>query len=59
MAFLVEHLTEPGGVSLDCFVGIGSTLVAARDLGRGWIGCDLSRAYGRVAWKRLRGETAR
>jgi site-specific DNA-methyltransferase (adenine-specific) len=56
MAFLVEHLSEPGGVILDCFAGIGSTLVAARDLGRGWIGCDLSPAYGRVALRRLRGE---
>jgi DNA modification methylase len=53
MTFLVEHLTQPSEIILDCFAGIGSTLVAAQRLGRRWIGCDLSRAYCRVALRRL------
>jgi site-specific DNA-methyltransferase (adenine-specific) len=54
MAFLVENLTRPNDIVLDCFAGIGSTLVAAQRLGRRWIGCDLSRSYCRVALRRLR-----
>jgi len=53
MVFLVEHLTQPDDIILDCFAGIGSTLVAAQQLGRRWIGCDLSRNYCRVALRRL------
>jgi site-specific DNA-methyltransferase (adenine-specific) len=55
MSFLVENLTEANDIILDCFAGIGSTLVAAQQLGRRWIGCDLSRNYCRVALRRLRG----
>jgi site-specific DNA-methyltransferase (adenine-specific) len=58
MVFLVEHLSQPGDIILDCFAGIGSTLVAAQRLGRRWIGCDLSRAYCRVALRRLHLEAA-
>ncbi len=50
MLFLVQHLTEPGDVLLDCFTGIGTTLQAAKLLGdRKWIGCDLSPQYCRLA----------
>jgi len=45
MIFLVEALTRPNDLILDCFCGLGSTLVAAQRLGRRWIGCDLSRLY--------------
>ncbi len=53
MAFLIDHLTEPGQIVLDCFSGIGSTLVAAKKLGRQYIGCDLSPTYCRRAEERL------
>lgn len=49
MRFLIEHLTEPGEIVLDCFAGIGSTLQAAKQLRRQWIGCDLSPYYCRLA----------
>ncbi len=52
MAFMIDSLTEPGQVVLDCFCGLGSTLIAAQRLGRRWIGCDLSRFYSRVALQR-------
>lgn len=54
MAFLIESLTSPGDTILDCFCGLGSTLVAAKNLGRQWIGCDRSRNYCRIALRRLR-----
>lgn len=53
MAFLLEELTKPGQIVLDCFCGLGSTLVAAQQLGRRWIGCDKSKTYCQIAMKRL------
>ena len=53
MAFLIEALTQPGNIVLDCFCGLGSTLVAAQRLNRLWLGCDLSRTYCQVAMQRL------
>ena len=53
MAFLVESLTEHGEIILDCFCGLGSTLIAAEMLDRKWIGCDLSRTYCQIAMSRL------
>ena len=32
---------NPGDLVLDCFVGSGTTLVAAEELGRQWIGADI------------------
>jgi site-specific DNA-methyltransferase (adenine-specific) len=53
MALLIKALTKPGQVVLDCFCGLGSTLLAAEQLGRRWISCDLSRTYCQWALKRL------
>jgi DNA modification methylase len=53
LQFLVESLTKPGDIVLDCFCGLGSTLVAAQSLGRKWIGCDLSKRYCQTAMMRL------
>lgn len=54
MTWMIESLTTPGQIVLDPFCGLGSTLVAAEQLGRRWIGCDLSRTYCRVALRRIR-----
>jgi len=53
MRFMVRHLSQSGQIVLDCFAGSGSTLVAAEQLGRPWIGCDLSKTYCQIAMKRL------
>jgi DNA modification methylase len=53
MIFMIDTLTRPGNIVLDCFSGLGATLLAAEKLGRRWIGCDLSRRYCQVAMKRL------
>ena len=53
MAFMIDALTLPGQIALDCFCGTGTGLIAAEQLGRRWIGCDKSRKYCQVAMREL------
>ena len=53
LAVLVKALTKPGRVILDPFCGTGSTLVAAEQLGRLWIGGDRSENYCKIAMREL------
>lgn len=50
---LIEAFTKPGDIVLDPFCGSGSTLVAARDLGRSYIGIELDPDHHRTAAQRL------
>ena len=50
---LLEAFTKPGDVVLDPFAGSGSTLVAARDLGRQFVGIELDETHQRTASTRL------
>lgn len=38
---IIETSSRPGDLVLDCFAGSGTTLVAAEELGRQWIGADI------------------
>lgn len=38
---IIEASSRPGDIVLDCFAGSGTTLVAAEELGRQWIGVDI------------------
>ncbi|CAN2042929.1 site-specific DNA-methyltransferase (adenine-specific) [Candidatus Magnetomoraceae bacterium gMMP-15] len=42
---LISIFTEPGEIVLDCFNGAGTTTLAARQLGREYIGIELSEKY--------------
>jgi len=47
-----------GGVILDCFLGSGTTAVAAERLGRKWIGIELDPKYCAIAQARIDAERA-
>lgn len=51
----VQLWTYPGDVVLDPFMGSGTTGVAARALGRHWIGCELDGAWAKKAQQRIKG----
>lgn len=50
---LLEIYTKPGDIVLDPFMGAGTTLLAAKELGRQGIGVEISPQYIDVAQKRL------
>ena len=50
---LIEAFSHPGDIILDPFAGSGSTLVAARELGRSFIGIELDREHHATAERRL------
>jgi len=54
LKFIIEASSNPGDLVLDCFCGSGTTLVAAQQLGRKWIGIDQSAHAIEVAETRLR-----
>lgn len=55
--WFIELFTEPGDIVLDPFSGSGTTAIAARELGRRYIGIEIKEDYCRLAEERL-GEAA-
>jgi adenine-specific DNA-methyltransferase len=51
---LIESFSLPGDIVLDPFCGSGSTLLAARQSGRQYLGIELSQTYLQLAEQRLR-----
>ncbi len=49
----IKLLTEPGDIVLDCFMGSGTTAVAATQLDRKFIGIELLDKYAQLAQKNI------
>ena len=54
--YFIKGSTEEGDLVLDPFMGTGTTAVAAKELGRNWIGFELQPDYIEVANKRIENE---
>ncbi len=54
--WLISRASEDGQIVLDPFIGSGTTAVAAKQLGREYIGIELSEKYCKIAEERLRQE---
>lgn len=50
---LIEIASDPGDIVFDPFMGVGSTGVAAKELGRKFIGCEIDKIYYEAAYKRI------
>jgi DNA modification methylase len=55
MRHLVRLVTPPGGTVLDCFLGSGTTAIAAEMEGFAWIGIEKEAEYVAIAEARLNG----
>ena len=53
LKFIIGASSNEGGLVLDCFCGSGTTLIAAQELNRNWIGIDKSKHAIRVTQRRL------
>lgn len=53
MCYLVRLITPENGIVLDPFMGSGTTGIAAKNLGRGFIGCELETEYFEIAKARI------
>ena len=53
MEYLIKLVTPKGGVVMDCFMGSGSTGVAARNLGFKFIGIEREQEYMDIAKQRI------
>lgn len=53
----IQCFCPPEGIVLDPFMGSGTTTVAAKNLGREYIGIDISKEYCDIAEKRMKEET--
>lgn len=53
MRWLIEKYTKPDEVVFDPFMGSGTTGIAALQMGRRFIGCEISAEYFAIAEKRI------
>lgn len=54
LEYLIKTYTNPGMIVLDNTMGSGSTGVAAKKLGRDFIGMELTEKYYKIACERIK-----
>ena len=52
--WIIERATKEGDLVLDCFGGSGTILLAAKQMKRKFIGCDISQKYCGIMEERLK-----
>lgn len=52
---MIKNSSDLGGVVFDSFVGSGTTCVAAKELGRQYLGFEINEKYYKIAKDRLNG----
>ena len=55
MKHIIKTSSRPGAIILDCFAGSGTTLVAAKELGRSFVGIELDDHWREYASDRVEG----
>lgn len=53
LKLIISTSSNPGDIVLDCFAGSGTTLAAAEELGRQWIGVDIGDEAIRIIQERF------
>lgn len=53
MRYLIQLVTQKGGVVLDPYAGTGTTAIAAKQLGYHYVTCELDADYAKIAQTRL------
>ncbi len=53
--YLIEHLTEPNALVVDCYAGGGAFPAAAKATGRRWLATEMDETTALIARKRLTG----
>ena len=56
---LIKNSSEEGDLVLDCYLGSGTTALAAKHTGRKYLGFEINLEYYNIACKRVSGENAR
>jgi len=54
--WLISRATREGDLIFDPFVGVGTTMVVAKNLKRNYLGCDISASYIETAMRRIETE---
>lgn len=50
---LIEISSNKGDIVLDPFMGVGSTAVACKEMGRNYVGCELDKNYFKISLTRI------
>ena len=57
--YFIKYFSEQNQLIFDPFMGLGTTAVVCEDLGRNWIGCEISPFYRAAALARIQKERER